>query len=107
MNVAQTNSNSPLRCASLLLPCPQIPTILRLATLPVMILLSLSKIQSDVCSFIIMALMAVTNGYCSTLTLIYGPPRVPEEIRELSGIIIGTTIQAGILGGSLIALGVK
>ena len=62
-------------------------------------------ITGDWFSILNMALFAITNGYNSTLLMIYGPMMAKEEHREKAGIIMGFNLVGGIFFGALVALG--
>lgn len=52
---------------------------------------------------LIMALMAVTNGYVSTLSMMYGPKRVGEDDAEAAGSIMVFALTLGLFTGSLVS----
>ena len=62
-------------------------------------------ITGDWFSILNMALFAITNGYNSTLLMIYGPMMAREKHREKAGIIMGFHLAGGIFFGALVALG--
>lgn len=51
-----------------------------------------------------MALFALTNGYNSTLNMIYGPMGVKDEHKEKAGMIMAFHLVGGIFIGSLVAM---
>lgn len=51
-----------------------------------------------------MGLFAFTNGYNSTLNMIYGPMSVRDEHKEKAGMIMAFNLVGGIFIGSLVAM---
>jgi len=82
-----------------------IPTLARLVFFPLlMFCIKPHIISSDVVSCIIMLLFALSNGYISTLGMIYGPQKVAPHEKELAGIILVGCLITGIIVGSHFAL---
>jgi len=78
-----------------------VPGLMRLAFFPLFVFcIHPHLLRNDWISFSIMALFALSNGYISTLGMIYGPQSVASHERELTGIIMVGSISAGILIGS-------
>ena len=83
-------------------------TILRLVFIPSFVLIQLKTdpswlFQSDWFKFVNMALFALTNGYNSTLCMIYGPSMAEDKNKERAGLIMNFHLVGGIFMGSLIA----
>jgi len=51
-----------------------------------------------------MGLFAFSNGYNSTLNMIFGPMNVKDEHKEKAGMIMAFHLVGGIFAGSLVAL---
>jgi len=51
-----------------------------------------------------MGLFAFTNGYNSTLNMIYGPMGVRDEHKEKAGMIMAFNLVGGIFIGGLVAM---
>uniref|UniRef100_H0X5R8 Solute carrier family 29 member 3 n=1 Tax=Otolemur garnettii TaxID=30611 RepID=H0X5R8_OTOGA len=56
--------------------------------------------KSDVFPIIFCSLLGLSNGYLSTLALIYGPKIVPRELAEATGVVLSFYINVGLLLGS-------
>lgn len=81
-------------------------TLVRLIFVFTFIMIGLNKLfQSDWFRIVNMALFAFTNGYNSTLLMIYGPTGVQNEHKERAGIIMSFHLVGGIFAGSLVAIG--
>ena len=87
-----------------------IPVWMRCIFIPVFMLLqrypnSLPAPWQDYASFLAMALFAASNGWCSTLAMIYGPQQVqhPSE-QHRAGVIMELGLILGIFAGSVLAL---
>ena len=83
-------------------------TLFRLVFIPTSILIQLEHspswlFQSDWFRITNMALFALTNGYNSTLCMIYGPSLANNLNKEKAGIIMSFNLVGGIFFGSLIA----
>eukprot|EP00026_Physarum_polycephalum_P008280 Phypoly_transcript_08362.p1 GENE.Phypoly_transcript_08362~~Phypoly_transcript_08362.p1 ORF type:complete len:227 (+),score=22.00 Phypoly_transcript_08362:819-1499(+) len=61
-------------------------------------------IANDFATCIIMALFGLTNGYCTTLAMIYGPQQVSSGEKEMAGMILSGCLTIGIILGSHFAL---
>jgi equilibrative nucleoside transporter 1/2/3 len=48
-----------------------------------------------------MAFMALSNGYVSTLSMIYGPQRVEPEDAEIAGSVMILALTFGLFSGSM------
>lgn len=87
-----------------------IPVWIRCLFIPAFMLLqrhpnSLPAPWQDYLSFLTMALFAASNGWCSTLAMIYGPQQVqhPDE-QHRAGVIMELGLIIGIFAGSVFAL---
>eukprot|EP00490_Sorites_sp_Unknown_P012485 CAMPEP_0114688832 /NCGR_PEP_ID=MMETSP0191-20121206/63893_1 /TAXON_ID=126664 /ORGANISM="Sorites sp." /LENGTH=416 /DNA_ID=CAMNT_0001976751 /DNA_START=32 /DNA_END=1284 /DNA_ORIENTATION=- len=87
-----------------------IPVWIRCLFIPAFMLLqrypnSLPAPWQDYLSFLTMALFAASNGWCSTLSMIYGPQQVqhPDE-QHRAGVIMELGLIIGIFVGSVLAL---
>eukprot|EP00913_Durusdinium_trenchii_P018074 g16983.t2 len=87
-----------------------IPVWLRCLFIPAFMLLqrypgSLPAPWQDYLAFATMALFAASNGWCSTLSMIYGPQQVqhPDE-QHRAGVIMELGLILGIFAGSVLAL---
>jgi equilibrative nucleoside transporter 1/2/3 len=83
-------------------------SISRLIFIPLCVLIQLSSspsgiFQSDWFRIMNMAVFAITNGYASTLLMMFGPSMVEDHELERTGIIMGTHLVGGIFFGSVIA----
>jgi len=58
----------------------------------------------DPVPYIVMFIFSLTNGYFSTLAMIYGPSRVDARYRDLAGLYMSFFLQFGILCGVTSAL---
>ncbi|CAE7361445.1 ENT3 [Symbiodinium sp. CCMP2456] len=87
-----------------------IPVWLRLAFIPAFMLLqrrpnSIAAPWQDLLAFAVMALFALTNGWCSTLAMIYGPQQVTHPAEQhRAGVIMELGLILGIFAGSVLAL---
>lgn len=59
--------------------------------------------QGAIWPIIFMAFMALTNGYLSTLAMIYGPTRVDGPDRDISGSVMILALTFGLFSGSMIS----
>jgi equilibrative nucleoside transporter 1/2/3 len=59
---------------------------------------------SNWASYVIMVFFAVTNGYCGTLAMMYGPANVLPHEKNLAGMIMSVFLQLGIFMAVLFAL---
>jgi hypothetical protein len=62
-----------------------------------------SIFQKDWFRILNMALFSITNGYDSTLLMIYGPGFADNANKERAGIIMSFHLVGGIFFGALIA----
>ncbi|KAM6182403.1 equilibrative nucleoside transporter 3 [Erethizon dorsatum] len=56
--------------------------------------------QSDVYPVLFTCLLGLSNGYLSTLALIYGPKIVPRELAEATGVVMSFYLYMGLMLGS-------
>ncbi|KAB0397621.1 hypothetical protein E2I00_004897 [Balaenoptera physalus] len=56
--------------------------------------------QSDVYPVLFTSLLGLSNGYLSTLALIYGPKIVPRELAEATGVVMSFYMCLGLVLGS-------
>ncbi|XP_066881533.1 equilibrative nucleoside transporter 3 isoform X2 [Kogia breviceps] len=56
--------------------------------------------QSDVYPVLFTSLLGLSNGYLSTLALIYGPKIVPRELAEATGVVMSFYVYLGLVLGS-------
>ena len=56
--------------------------------------------QSDVYPVLFTSLLGLSNGYLSTLALIYGPKIVPRELAEATGVVMTFYMCLGLVLGS-------
>ncbi|KAH3757912.1 equilibrative nucleoside transporter [Pelomyxa schiedti] len=68
----------------------------RVVFLVMFIICALGYLVYNALSYVLMALMAVSNGYCGTLSLMYGPDAVEAHERELAAIVVTFSMQFGI-----------
>ena len=83
---------------------------LRFLLVPVFVLCATSSYNPFDRDLFVLALMLVfslSNGYCSSLGMMYGPARAELMERETAGYILSVFLQGGICLGSTVALGVK
>lgn len=78
-----------------------LPTVLRVVFVPAFIfcLHHLYFFTSDFMGYLCMSLMALSNGYCGTLAMMYGPARVDAINKERAGTIMVFFLTAGLTGG--------
>jgi len=82
-----------------------IPSVGRFVFFACFILAQQGKVfTNDYWTFTLDALMAITNGYCGTLSMMYGPSRVHEHERETAGTIMAFMLNVGIFAGVHAAL---
>lgn len=60
--------------------------------------------HSDIYPIIFILLLGLTNGYLSTLAMMYGPKRVVIDESESTGAIMSTFLTTGLVSGSLCGL---
>ncbi|CAJ1431142.1 unnamed protein product [Effrenium voratum] len=87
-----------------------IPVWLRVLFIPAFMALqrcpnSIAAPWQDYLAFLTMALFAASNGWCSTLAMMYGPSQVkhPDE-QHRAGVIMELGLILGIFAGSVLAL---
>lgn len=56
--------------------------------------------QSDIYPVLFISLLGLSNGYLSTLALIYGPKIVPRELAEATGVVMSFYVCMGLVLGS-------
>ncbi|XP_006835925.1 PREDICTED: equilibrative nucleoside transporter 3 [Chrysochloris asiatica] len=56
--------------------------------------------MSDVYPIVFTSLLGISNGYLSTLALIYGPKIVSRELAEATGVVMSFYVNLGLLLGS-------
>ncbi|CAI2366910.1 unnamed protein product [Moneuplotes crassus] len=83
-------------------------TITRLIFIPLSVLVQIGStpswiFESDWFRILNMAIFALTNGYNSTLCMVYGPSCTDKNSKERAGIIMSLHLVGGIFGGSLIS----
>lgn len=83
-------------------------TVFRLIFIPTSVLIQLGSephwiFQADWFKILNMATFALTNGYNSTLAMIYGPSFASDADKEKAGILMSFHLVGGIFAGSLIA----
>jgi len=82
-----------------------IPSLLRLGFFPLFILCINPVIfDSDGWYYSFMFLFAVTNGYCGTLAMMFGPVNALEHEKETAGIIMSFFLNFGIFVAAHFAL---
>jgi len=59
--------------------------------------------EYDSVFIVLMALMSFSNGFVSSLAMIYGPQAAPEHVRGQIGGYLGTTLVFGLLCGALLS----
>lgn len=59
--------------------------------------------QSDIYPVLFTCLLGLSNGYLSTLVLIYGPKIVPRELAEATGVVMSFYMCVGLMLGSACA----
>ncbi|PRP89514.1 equilibrative nucleoside transporter [Planoprotostelium fungivorum] len=53
-------------------------------------------IQSDPSAFVVMSLLAISNGYCGSLSMMYGPQYVDPHEKERAGAVMSFALNLGI-----------
>jgi len=77
-----------------------IPVILRFAFFPLFILSLHPKIfTNDMWMYFFMAAFALTNGYCGTLAMMFGPEDVEVRDRERAGTMMVFFLTTGLTAG--------
>jgi equilibrative nucleoside transporter 1/2/3 len=77
-----------------------IPTVLRALFIPLwMLMCYTSFFASNYYTYAAMIVMSLTNGYFSTLGMMYGPTRVSKAEGNVAGMIMVAFLQLGIFGG--------
>ncbi|VTJ75834.1 Hypothetical predicted protein [Marmota monax] len=56
--------------------------------------------RSDVYPVLFTCLLGLSNGYLSTLALVYGPKIVPRELAEATGVVMSFYMSIGLVLGS-------
>lgn len=56
--------------------------------------------RSDIYPVVLTSLLGLSNGYLSTLSLIYGPKIVPRELAEATGVVMSFYMCLGLVLGS-------
>ncbi|KAL1771908.1 equilibrative nucleoside transporter 3 [Sigmodon hispidus] len=59
--------------------------------------------QSDIYPVLFTCLLGLSNGYLTTLVLIYGPKIVPRELAEATGVVMSFYMSVGLMLGSACA----
>lgn len=62
-------------------------------------------LYSDWFMMVHMAIFAFTNGFGSTMNMIFGPMLVHDEHKEKAGMIMAFHLVGGICFGSFVAMG--
>lgn len=62
---------------------------------------------SDTGRLMLVALMALSNGFVASCAMMYGPSSCDRGLREVSGICMGCMMIIGIFCGTLLALGTQ
>lgn len=83
-------------------------TVFRLIFIPIFVLIQVKAnpawlFQSDWFRLFNMAIFALTNGYNSTLCMIYGPSLVEDKNKERAGLLMSFHLVGGIFAGALVA----
>ncbi|KYQ93369.1 equilibrative nucleoside transporter (ENT) family protein [Tieghemostelium lacteum] len=74
-----------------------IPTFLRLLFFPLFALCVKPLVfRSDAWYFIFMFIFALSNGYCGTLAMMFGPSKADEHEKEITGIVMSFCLNFGI-----------
>jgi len=78
-----------------------IPTLLRVVFLPLFILsVAPNKFfGSDIWMYVFMFLFSVSNGYCGTLCMMFGPDRVDTRDKEKAGTVMVFCLTLGLTLG--------
>eukprot|EP00118_Oscarella_pearsei_P004230 m.17713 g.17713 ORF g.17713 m.17713 type:complete len:439 (+) comp27542_c0_seq1:111-1427(+) len=89
-----------------------VPSLLRFAFIPLFALCNTSAhnpstvLMSDAFPVVFMALMALSNGYLSTLAMMYGPGLVPDKDKETAGTMMAFFLGGGLVSGSAFSFAV-
>ncbi|XP_051009058.1 equilibrative nucleoside transporter 3 [Acomys russatus] len=86
-------------------------TLLRICFVPLFLLcnyqprshLTVVLFQSDIYPVLLICLFGFSNGYLSTLVLMYGPKIVPRELAEATGVVMLFCATVGLMLGSACA----
>ncbi|KAN0014522.1 hypothetical protein ACTFIU_000840 [Dictyostelium citrinum] len=74
-----------------------IPTFLRLAFFPLFALCIKPLVfNNNAWYFVFMFIFSISNGYCGTLAMIFGPTKAEEHEKEYAGIIMSFFLNFGI-----------
>jgi hypothetical protein len=75
----------------------------RMMFVPLFIFLA-QHVTSDILTITAMLLFSVSNGFCATLSMMYGPGQVSRKNeKETVGYLMATSLIGGILMGSIVA----
>eukprot|EP00033_Pygsuia_biforma_P002451 GCRY01002719.1.p1 GENE.GCRY01002719.1~~GCRY01002719.1.p1 ORF type:complete len:286 (+),score=13.48 GCRY01002719.1:415-1272(+) len=81
------------------------PTLLRMGFIPFVIFCVNPRVLSvDFVPFVLISLLALSNGYLSTRAMILGPILAPPKGRGVAGIVMTLALNIGIVGGSFFAV---
>jgi len=82
-----------------------IPTLLRLGFFPLFILcIEPVVFSSDGWYYAFMVVFAMSNGYCGTLAMMFGPTNALEHEKEVAGIVMSFFLNFGIFSATHFAL---
>jgi len=74
-----------------------IPTVCRLVFFVLFVLCVKPRIfDSDIAAYLLMAVFAMTNGYCGTLAMMFGPVGASDHEKETAGIMMSFFLNFGI-----------
>eukprot|EP01125_Pyxidicula_operculata_P020598 TRINITY_DN7644_c0_g1_i1.p1 TRINITY_DN7644_c0_g1~~TRINITY_DN7644_c0_g1_i1.p1 ORF type:complete len:422 (+),score=30.47 TRINITY_DN7644_c0_g1_i1:29-1294(+) len=82
-----------------------IPVWSRLIFYPLVMLSVYSDyFSNNAIAYTVMILFSLSNGYLTTLGMIYGPTRVQRHENETAGVLMGFSLQVGVIAGLHIAM---
>jgi len=77
-----------------------VPTLFRFAFIPLWMMMNyMSIFQSNIYTYIFNILMSLSNGYLSTLGMMFGPKRVTPAEAGVAGMVMVACLQFGIFLG--------
>jgi len=84
-----------------------IAILARIVFFPLFLLLVYTDIFSspkNVIAYIVMILFSLTNGYWSTVGMVYGPANLEPKEQEVGGFLMGFSLQFGVFMGVHLAM---
>ena len=64
-------------------------------------------LKNDAFPAILTLLIGLSNGYCATLAMMYGPAAVNEKDSGTAGMLMAFALDVGLTTGSLLSFGIR